>query len=68
MPIAKTVWIVSEYEGYTDKLLETWEFANEAEALEFWQRRVDMNKYAGVGGKWKHYFSYPQQKQKEQVS
>ncbi len=55
-------YVVSEYEGYSNRHIETWTFKTFAEAEKFWKKMVDGNKYAGVGGQWRHYFSYPQER------
>jgi len=52
-------WIVEEHEGYTGKLIDTRRFTEESEAQEFYHARRNMNKFAGVGGKFTHYWTFP---------
>ncbi len=57
-------WIVEEREGYTDRLIHADKFPTFEEAKKYWDQRRLMNNFAGVGGKWKHYFTYPQELKK----
>ena len=58
-------WIIKEYEGYTDKLVKTRRYKTEAEAKANWERFTRGKRFAGVGGKYRHYFSYPAQEEKK---
>ena len=53
------LWIVKEYEGFTDRVLDSWSFPTQEAALEYYNQRRSLNLVAGVGGRWNHYWSYP---------
>jgi len=55
------VWIIEEREGYTDKLVQRIRTKTEKEALDLFHKLVQANKFAGVGGKWRHYYTYPRE-------
>jgi len=55
------VWIIEEHEGYTDRLVKTERFKTQEEAIERWDTLRSMSRFAGVGGKWKHYYTYPEE-------
>jgi len=57
----RKLWEVVEYEGYTNKPVKRDYFATFEEAEHFQRERVSMNKFAGVGGRWTHYWSYPRE-------
>lgn len=54
-------WEVVEHEGYTGKVITRDYFMTEDDALDFYERRKSMNRFAGVGDRWTHYWSYPRQ-------
>lgn len=59
-------WVVKEYERYSNKFIMSWSFPTEEAALEHYNSSSERannvsNQFAGVGGRWRHYFSYPQE-------
>jgi hypothetical protein len=60
--VSKTdnTYIVKEEAGYINKTLNTYFFKTEEEALKFYQSRKRWGKYAGRGGPYKSYFTYPE--------
>ena len=54
-------WIVKEYEGFTHRLIDTKSFQTEEAALDHYNQYRSLNLVAGVGGRWRHYWSYPRE-------
>jgi len=52
---------VEEHEGFSDRLIKVNTFPTQEEALKFWEQMRQMNRFAGVGGRWKHYYTYPEE-------
>jgi len=58
-------WKVTEFEGYTNREVASYLFDTEQEALDFWNHRRSANRFSGVGGQWKHYYSYPEEVERD---
>jgi hypothetical protein len=54
-------FVVEEHEGYTGKVVGRDYFLSMDDALLYQTKRKNMNKVAGIGGKWTHYWSYPRE-------
>jgi hypothetical protein len=52
-------WVIERRRGYDNKLLHTYTYPTEGEAIDAWNVFQQAKKFAGLGGKWTEYYTYP---------
>jgi hypothetical protein len=55
----KEEWVIVEYQGYSNRKIKEFVFITFDDALRGLNKLRSWNKVAGVGGRWRHYFSFP---------
>jgi len=61
-PKNEEVWVIKKVQGYTNKVLQEWEYPTEVEAMRAWEKFLQANKFAGAGGRYTPSYSFPERR------